>query len=170
MVAPLPALRRRVAPLPPRLQRRQRSGARRSHRSRSLITVHSSRSVYRRRGEQISGSRESFRARVHEGPPGFGCSVPGASCGMRQCKGYSAKTFGQKFGSRHAGSVKLCSRGGFSGSESSNPPTPASQCGLSYSISGRARTADIPRVRRACPRVCGAAYRGSQSVRHGRPD
>jgi hypothetical protein len=48
----------------------------------------------------------------------------------------------------------------------SNPPCPASQCGLSYSISGRARTADIPRVRRACPRVCGAAYRGSQSVAH----
>jgi hypothetical protein len=28
--------------------------------------------------------------------------------------------------------------------ESSNPPTPASQCGLSYSISGCASTADIP--------------------------
>jgi hypothetical protein len=27
---------------------------------------------------------------------------------------------------------------------SSNPPTPASQCGLSYSISGCSRTADIP--------------------------
>jgi hypothetical protein len=27
---------------------------------------------------------------------------------------------------------------------SSNPPTPASQCGLSYLISGCARTADIP--------------------------
>jgi hypothetical protein len=40
--------------------------------------------------------------------------------------------------------VKPCSRGGFSGSESSNPPTPASQCGLSYWISGCARTADIP--------------------------
>ena len=40
--------------------------------------------------------------------------------------------------------VKPCSRGGFSGSESSNPPVPASQCGLPYSISGCARTADIP--------------------------
>jgi hypothetical protein len=40
--------------------------------------------------------------------------------------------------------VKPRSGGGFSGSESSNPLTPASQRGLHYAISARVRTADIP--------------------------
>jgi hypothetical protein len=42
---------------------------------------------------------------------------------------------------------------------SSNPPTPASQCGLSYWISGCARTADIPAGYAGAPESLAGKFR-----------